>query len=119
MSQVLIGADPGRDDHRSTRSFYTQIMDQSRHGLRWSDNDGKVGHTGNIRYSAIAAMAGDLVMFRVDRPDFSLKSSPDYILDNHPAKRSVAIRRTNNRKRAWIDRMVKVANAHGPHLQSS
>ncbi len=32
-----------------------------------------------------------LVIFRIYRPDFSLKSGREHILDNHPAKRSAAI----------------------------
>ncbi len=47
----------------------------------------------------------------------SLETGREHVLDDYPAERSGAIRGTDNRKRLWIDRMMKVANAHD--LQSS
>ncbi len=112
LAQAVFVRQPRGDDHSGARAPGTEIANDAGHGRRRRGDDAKVGNAGQIGDAGITTPPGDLVIFRIDRPDLALKTGVDDVLHHHPANRPFADRGAEDRKRFGMNGVLKIADGH-------
>ena len=110
---LLLGREAGADDHGGLGAGLGQLPDQIVHrGGRGADH-GQLRHAGQIAHAGIAALAGQLLVFGVERPERALEAAGVHVAPQRGAGRKRPLGGADDRHRLRMEQRVEVADAHG------